>query len=54
VKEYNIAEESIKEPGVIIRKKDQTLTIDNRIEKVIKRKEKDLRVGIAKILFESE
>jgi len=54
VKEYNLAEESIKKPGVIIRKKDQTLTIDNRIEKVIKRKEKDLRVGIAKILFESE
>ena len=54
LKGYPIADERIKEPGVIIRKKDRSLTIDNRIEKVIKRKEKDLRVGISKILFESE
>ncbi|MCK4247592.1 MAG: hypothetical protein KAV48_03400 [Methanomicrobia archaeon] len=54
VKEYTLAKEGIKEPGVIIRKKDQTLTVDSRIEKIIKRKEKDTRIGIAKILFESE
>ncbi len=54
VEEYELAEESIEEPGVIVRKKDGSLTVDNRIKKLMERKKKDLRVGIAQILFESE
>ncbi|MEA1993110.1 MAG: V-type ATP synthase subunit E [Euryarchaeota archaeon] len=54
VKGYDLAEDTIDESGVIIRKKDGSLTVDNRIKKVMERKKKKLRVGIAEILFESE
>jgi V/A-type H+-transporting ATPase subunit E len=54
VKGYPRADDDIEDPGVIIRKKDGSLTIDNRVAKVVERKKKDLRVGIAKILFERE